>query len=279
MNLYQINYLARNILDKAVKIFINPRLFRLYFNEYLKGIFINSDIDSYIVSYPKCGRTWLYNILSLYSKKNNTQNTLNNRKLVKFNNTLVKFVHDCSDPSPYPIKPTKYRNKDLINKKKIILIRDPREVIVSHWYHLHFREKTFKQNISEFIDDEYLGIEKIITFYNFINLISFTNSKIITYENLVNNTFEEVKSILYFLNLKIDENLIRNCISECSFEKLQKQEMKETKNKDIKTMKFRKGTYGNFSNDLDQNDLTKINDKIRILLNNNFKSILNLENM
>ena len=49
MNFYQINYLARNFLDKGIKIFKNPRLFGLYFNEYIKGIFINIKIDSYIV--------------------------------------------------------------------------------------------------------------------------------------------------------------------------------------------------------------------------------------
>ena len=68
MNFYQINYLTRNILDKGVKIIKNPRLFGLYFNEYIKGIFINIKIDSYIVSILNV-RTWLYNILSLYSKK------------------------------------------------------------------------------------------------------------------------------------------------------------------------------------------------------------------
>jgi len=279
MNFYQINYLTRNILDKGVKIIKNPRLFGLYFNEYIKGIFINIKIDSYIVSYPKCGRTWLYNILSLYSKKINSQNNVNDRKLIKFNDTLVKFTHDSSDPSPYPIKPIKYKNKDLINKKKIILLRDPREVIVSHWYHLNFREKTFKKNISEFINDKYLGIEKIISFYNFLNLNSLNNSEIITYERLVNNTFEEIKKILYFLNLEINENLIKNCISDCSFDKLQKKEMEETKNKDVKTMKFRKGLHGNFNDDLSKDDLIKINSKIKDLLNNNFKRILHLENI
>jgi hypothetical protein len=279
MNFYQLNYLSKNILDKGFKILNNPKLIELYFNEYFKGKIFNLKIDSYIISYPKCGRTWLYKILSLYSLKINSNNYVKDRKLLKFNNTFIKFVHDCSDPSPYPIKPTKFKNKDLINKKKLMLLRDPREVIVSHWHHLSFREKTYNRSISEFIDDEYLGVEKIISFYNFLNSKSLDKSKIITYEKLVKDTFEEVKNILTFLNLEIDENLVKECIEDCSFEKLQKNEIKETKNTDIKTMKFRKGLSGNFNNDLSEEDLVKINNKIRQKLSSRFKEKLNLTNI
>ena len=221
MNFYQLNYLTKNIIDKSFKMLEKPKLFELYFNEYLKGILFNVKIDGYIISYPKCGRTWLYKILNLYSNRLNTNNYVKNRKMIKFNDICIKFVHDCSDPSPYPIKPIKFKNKDLVYKKKIILLRDPREVVVSHWNHLKFREKTYKENISNFIDDEYLGIEKIISFYNFLNLNSLQNFQIVSYEKLVKNTFEEVKSILSFFNLKIEENLIRKCIEDCSFDKLQ----------------------------------------------------------
>ena len=279
MNFYQLNYLFKNILDKGFKILNNPKLIELYFNEYFKGKIFNLKIDSYIISYPKCGRTWLYKILSLYSLKINSNNYVKDRKLLKFNDTFIKFVHDCSDPSPYPIKPTKFKNKDLINKKKLILLRDPREVIVSHWHHLSFREKTYNRSISEFIDDEYLGVEKIISFYNFLNSKSLDKSKIITYEKLVKDTFEEIKKILIFLNLEINESLVKECIDDCSFEKLQKNEIMETKNTDIKTMKFRKGLSGNFNNDLSKEDLVKTNNKIRQKLSSRFKDKLNLTNI
>ena len=118
MNFYQFNYLAKNLLDKVSKIYQNPNLFELYFNEYIKDFFVNTKIDSYIVSYPKSGRTWLYKILSLYSNKVNTKNYIKNRKIIKFDNKYIKFIHDCSDPSPYPVKPIKFRNQDLVHKKR-----------------------------------------------------------------------------------------------------------------------------------------------------------------
>ena len=81
------------------------------------------------------------------------------------------------------------------------------------------------------------------------------------------------------MDLKINENVIRECIVDCTFDKLQKNEIKETKNSDIKTMKFRKGLFGSFNNDLNEKDLVKINNKIRDNLNYDFKKSLNLINI
>ena len=277
MDNYQFKYLLINIKNKIHNIFQSPNLFRLYFNEYLKNVFFNLNINYYILSYPKSGRTWLFEILSLYSSRINKNNLIKNRKLVKFNNNYIKFIHDCSDPNPYPDRLIKIKNNELINKKKIILLRDPRDVIVSFWYQMKYREKTYNENISKFIDDEYFGIKKLISFYNLIDSQLLHNFRIITYYQLVNNTFEEIKKIILFFNLEINENLIKNCIKDCSFEKLQKKEKRKNKNQELKSMKFRKGISGSFSNDLNNRDIQKINYIIKKELNNNFKEILNLK--
>ena len=44
-------------------------------------------------------------------------------------------------------------------------------------------------------------------------------------------------------------------------------------------MKFRKGIIGNFKDDLSEKNLIKINNKIREKLNDNFKKILNLDDI
>lgn len=277
MNLYQFNYLTKNVLDKTFKICKNPELFEYYFNEYLKDYFFKTNIDNYIISYPKSGRTWLYKILNLYSLKINNKNYIKNRKMIRFDKKFIKFVHDCGDPSPYPVKPIYFRNKDIVRKKNIILLRDPREIIISFWYHTRFRENIYKKELSEFINDKYLGIKKLISFFNFIHLNINKNALIVSYQSLVEDTFLEIKKILLFLNLDIKTSILQKCISECSFEKLQKEEILQEKKKDIRTMKFRKGVLGKFNDDLNKKDLEIINDVIRSELNHSFKKKLNLD--
>ena len=281
MNSYQLKFFALNLKEKFLKIIKEPIFLKLYFNEYFKDNFLYSKKFEFILSYPKSGRTWVYEILNLYSHKKNFENLKYNKKMIKFNNKIIKFIHDCSDANPYPIKKTKLelKTKNLNQKKKIILIRDPREVIISMWYQMKFREKTYKKSINEMIDDEYFGIEKIILFYNFINDNLLNNSKIITYLDLKNNTFKEIKKILLFFDIEINEKLLKASINECSFKNLQNKEIKESKKKDPRSMKFRKGLTGNFYDNLNHKDLLKINKIIKIKLNSNFKKILNLENV
>ena len=66
---------------------------------------------------------------------------------------------------------------------------------------------------------------------------------------------------------------------ECEFKKLQKRELLTSKKKNIETMKFRKGAINNFKNDLNKQDLEKINNEIKNKLNHNYKKILNLEDI
>ena len=281
MDPYQLKYLITNIKHKSLRIINQPSLFELYYNEYLRDFFFNTKIKNYIFSHPKCGRTWLYEILNHYSYELSKTNFINNRKMIKFDNKFIKFTHDCSDPNPYPTKSTKLKLKikSHNNIKKIILLRDPREVIVSYWYQIKFRERTYSKNISEFIDNEYFGIKKIISFYNLLNSKIISNFKVVTYNDLVKNTTEEIEQIIFFLNLKVDSSLIKKCVTECEFKKLQKRELLTSKKKNIETMKFRKSAINNFKNDLNKQDLEKINNEIKNKLNHNYKKILNLEDI
>ena len=142
-----------------------------------------------------------------------------------------------------------------------------------------FRENINKKSINEFIEDKYLGIEKILKFYNLLNENSSVDSLIISYENLCKRTFEEVKKILIFFDLELNNQLISQCIEDCAFNKLQKKEISITKNDDKKALKFREGAYGNFKKDLSQENIDFINHYINLNLNDNFKKILNLQNL
>ena len=106
-----------------------------------------------------------------------------------------------------------------------------------------------------------------------------SNFKIVTYKNLIENTVKEIEQIVSFLNLKIDKNLIKKCVKDCEFEKLQAKEIVLYKNKNKKSMKFRKGISNDFRNNLDKHNLLKINNEIKNKLNYKYKKILNLKDI
>ncbi len=84
------------------------------------------------------------------------------------NKNTVVFEHDQSSWVPAPMG----KNKLSINKKKyknkriIFLTRDPRDILVSSWHHLKYRENIYREGLTEFIREELVGIDKVIAFMN-----------------------------------------------------------------------------------------------------------------
>ena len=103
MNYYQLNFFKK-ILLISLSLLQNPYKIKLYFNEYIKNKFSKINVNNLIISYPKSGRTWLYEILKLYAFKLDGQRNDNYQTTVKINNSVIKFDHDCSDWVPYQTK-------------------------------------------------------------------------------------------------------------------------------------------------------------------------------
>jgi hypothetical protein len=121
----------------------------------------------------------------------------------------IKFTHDVGDvPYQDVLKytelkeafcPQKYRNK-----KVILLIRGPREVVVSFYYHKKHRQRAlygitkFDGEINEFVFDDVYGLKKVVQFMNlwadyYQNFEMKENICILKYEDLHKDAFKQTK--------------------------------------------------------------------------------------
>ena len=149
------------------------------------------DIKVYIISYPKSGRTWLRLLLG----KALCEHFNVDKKLLLETHSLTRsakmpatlFTHDGAgfgDKNSWNELATDksfYRNK-----KVVFLVRDPKDVIVSSYFHVTKRQGRFEGSLSEFIRSDIYGIKKIVTFYK-IWLDNQTVSKdflLLKYENI-----------------------------------------------------------------------------------------------
>ncbi len=238
-----------------------------------------NDIKTYIISYPKSGRTWLR---ILFGKAICEQFNLDETLLLethlltrsaKINPTL--FTHDGAgfgDKNSWNELATDksfYRNK-----KVVFLVRDPKDVIVSSYFHVTKRQRRFDGSISEFIRSDIYGIKKIVTFYK-IWLDNQTIPKdflLLKYENIHKDTSDVLRSLLTFTGVQnVPENTIETAVKFSDFENMRKLESSQTFSKtsmqpgdtnDEESYKVRKGKVGSYSEYLSQDDMNFINQVI-----------------
>jgi len=257
---------------------------KYYLKYYLKHIIIGGsfkysdsvkfiDTDIYIVSYPKSGRTWIRYMLVKYINYLYNVEPKNELDIYGLTSTIefskIQFTHDgaaCNEFNLHRHHLDKSKNF-YKNKHVILIVRDPRDVVVSYFYHCSTRKSIFKGSLSEFIRSDFFGSKKIIDFMN-LWYDGYKNDFIFfKYEDFMFNTQSEFSRLLGELNLKIDESLISRVIKEGSFRSMQNlaesgsysvRQLMPTK-KDPNSRKIRKGKIGGYIDEFTKSDLLYAN--------------------
>ncbi len=231
--------------------------------------------DVFVVSFPKCGRTWLRALLSKIFEDNYGIKIDDITNLVLYSrvNKKIPKILFTHDDDPFNKKPQDLNsNKKKYNSKKVVfLIRDPRDVLVSSYFHKLKRDKSFSGTIKEYVNQDVGGYKTIIQYYNiwFDYIRTHQNVFVIKYRELHSNPLRVLSDLLNFLNIKdVTNEVINDAVEFASFNNMRKMEesgsigsfrMKAGKIGDIESYKTRRGVVGGYVDYLDENDLNKIN--------------------
>lgn len=188
--------------------------------------------DVFVISFPKSGRTWL-NLLIGVAIRNYYQlpqaDLLNVYELSAFNTKIprVLFTHD-DEPhrkKPYQLQESKEKYR---HKQVILLVRDPRAIIVSLYFHRVKREKTFTGSLQEFLlYEEWGGIHSLLRFYQIWDANKQVPEEflLLRYEDLHINPQRELRRVLDFMGLaNIPDAVLEKTITYCSFDNMQSME-------------------------------------------------------
>ena len=177
-----------------------------------------------LVSYPKSGRTWVRYFLARYIEK---------RDGAPFHDNLpapdwLCVTHDyfSSDDQmtcrkPYVLLKCLPRPED---HPIIWLIRDPRDVLVSWYYHNKYRHPIFKGTIDEFVDDGRFGIERQCTWLKKMAwfMDDHRNRKMtLKYEAIHFDPAEQFGLLVTFLFGSIDYDAFHYALNAARFKSMQ----------------------------------------------------------
>lgn len=233
-------------------------------------------VDAFLVSYPKSGRTWLRYLLSSYFAQ--VANLGFEPDLHSTFRVLPNFDRDAERGLPVFVGRTKDIPLPLIavshrqftgqlfsGRPVIILVRDPRDLCVSAYFHETKHKHRFEGSIAEFIEDETYGVPAIVRYHNgWAAGMADGRSLVISYEDMSSNTDATVRSILEFLGQPVDEVALAKAIEQARFSKMQKTEKKtgipghDYDRSDEDSLRVRKGKVGGFSDTLSDSEAERI---------------------
>jgi len=261
----------------------------VHIESFYKRVTKSKDDIVHFVSFPKSGRTWLELILAkIYADLTG----INEERFLGSNKVLIR-----EKVKPYPFLKVSHGNSNsrisqgeafpieyYKGSKVILMVRDPRDVVVSHYYHEKYHYKCFDGNISQFLRYAYdkrkpdpgrrkarFGILSILNYMNAWqeNLGVLDDSFLLTYEDMQVNSFLELTKICKFIGLPVEDSLLNSVIEACSFENMRKLEESNKMNwnglesSDTKLgLKTRKGKAGGYKEELSDDDIAYLDKMI-----------------
>ena len=193
------------------------------------------DVDAFLVSYPKSGRTWLRYLLSLYMARvyklgfepdlRSTFHILPNYDLDQERGLPSTEQYRDDD---MPLVAVSHRNydADLFGRTPVImLLRDPRDVLVSSYFHQTRHKHRFEGDIAEFLECDEYGAASIAEYHNdWAAGLAGRPSLIISYEDMSDDAHTVVRRVLEFLSIPVDEALLDEAVRKAQFDKMRKKE-------------------------------------------------------
>ena len=241
--------------------------------------------DAYFISVPKSGRTWVrFFYFSYLAKLAGREFSMDPADFPGHPHLL--FTHDRWDHRR-SMKGWRFvRGKRLVpragrrRKKIVLLARDPRDVVISLYFHLVKRPNEYQwkpESVSQVIRSRGFGVAEVVDLLNrwLAEWHGRPDFKLLRYEDCRADAAREFRGLLEFLGLApVDEAAFAQALELSRFESMQ---AAETSGKfqhpallagdrsDRESFKVRRGKVGGFRDYLNEEDLAFASEQMKML--------------
>jgi hypothetical protein len=191
--------------------------------------------ETVLLSFPKAGRSWLRYFLAAYVA-NRTMQPLSLNLADGSELPPLEVTHDHIEVFQNAPARARLINEDLLKRRRVVvLVRDPRDSLVSYWHQKRDREqRPVPDRLDVFADCQVYGIERISRCTAL--LLDFHHrhpgeSLLVRYEDVVDRPVSELTRVLRFVAgpNRVDENALRAALEQSSFAAMRKWERQLTR--------------------------------------------------
>jgi len=224
--------------------------------------------DTYLVSYPKSGNTWVSFLIS-----NAIIEYLNLDMDVNFFNIhdfvpdihISREINNLYYENKFPRVIKSHSSFNPFYNKVFLLFRDPKDIMVSY-YHFKKNMNSYNKNLSDFIRDDKFGVDSWVdhseSWLN--NCYPSQRLNLFFYEDFKDNPNKELKRMFNLLGYNFNSTIIESAVEKSSLENMKIIENKTASYslKKLEKFKFvRKGKKGQGKAELSSDDKNYINEQ------------------
>lgn len=186
---------------------------------------VRSD-DVFLVSYPRSGNTWMRFVLG--SLIHNVDVNFDNME--EYFPDIYRNTYSQLESLKNPRYLKSHEPYDKRYPKVVYIVRDPRDVAISYFYWmLKFNkyEGEIDGFLDMFFDPDGISYGRWDDHYeSWIENSDKVNRGVLflRYEELIDNTIDNIKTILNFININIDNDVIHNVVKRNSFSGMKNKE-------------------------------------------------------
>jgi hypothetical protein len=164
-----------------------------------------------VVSFPKSGRTWLHVMLARLARGAHAPFVLDVPG--------VLFTHDDADK---PAQPLRADFERYAARKVVLLVRDPRDVLVSYFAHRTRRDLTYAGTLSAFVREPGYGAERIVAFLAgwWAHRTVPAGFVVVRYEDLHADPRKELERLARFLGLPHGDAELEDAVAFAAFDRM-----------------------------------------------------------
>lgn len=272
------DFYKANLLNKA-KLFAQQPSYILFYLDRFRKYSSTSAFEAFIISYPKSGRTWLQKMMIEAVKIEKGVNidiadiSALNKYVDDFPNLLSTHAGSSWEEIVKNHDEIKVDDIEAYSHAKIIFLhRDPRDVLVSQYYHILHRSGYPSFDRDYLIDNSNVGLLKIIAFMNkWAEYVLAHPNKIlpIAYHALKEDPKIYLIKILDLINYPVSTTHISEAIENSTLSKMRQAERADADNPWANTSSkgadnpnsfhSRKGITGEYKTFFASEEIEKIN--------------------
>ena len=244
-------------------------------------------LDRFVVSYPKAGRTWLRVMLAVaeaHARGARAEAVVEEwlrEDAPRLDGRRVLFTHALSTLSREPPDAVRLFLRYIGGGRRVFLVRDPRDVVVSHFFQLTRRAGRARDvaSIGEFVRDERRGVDRILRFLLACELSLREDdgpALLVSYERLQHDPATALEAVLRLLDAPAAPGAVEAAVEFARFDKLRELErsgglgagrrLDVRDDEDPESRKIRRGKVGGYVDYLSQDDVAYVESRIAELL-------------